>query len=139
MNEYEIEVLYQLVMEIGIDEVCLKMVQIYDFEKDGYFIFDFEYYFCYVKCFDGSYWFKLKGGNFCWRMWSLVVIIWDGRMVLCCFDKDVYYCMGDLVNQSFEDIWGFVEYQFFCCQILEDCSVIDICINCLEGVKVWVE
>lgn len=42
----------------------------------------------------------------CDKPWTSVTILWDGRVVPCCFDYDGIYELGDLKKQSLKEIWG---------------------------------
>ncbi|MFH1937501.1 MAG: radical SAM/SPASM domain-containing protein [Bacteroidota bacterium] len=70
--------------------------------------------------------------NRCFRMWSGCVITWDGKVVPCCFDKDAGHCMGDLKEQSFEEIWRGEKYRKFRGTILRNRKSVDICRNCSQ-------
>jgi radical SAM protein with 4Fe4S-binding SPASM domain len=41
----------------------------------------------------------------CDKPWTSVTILWDGRVVPCCFDYDGQYILGDLRTESLRDIW----------------------------------
>ncbi|MNJ83774.1 Antilisterial bacteriocin subtilosin biosynthesis protein AlbA [compost metagenome] len=138
-NEHQISQVQELADEIGIDEVRFKTAQVYDYENGNELIPDNEAYSRYVKQKDGTYRFKYKGGNSCWRMWSSSVLTWDGQVVPCCFDKDAQHTLGSLQEQSFESIWKSQAYRSFRNAVLQDRNSIEICTNCSEGAKVWVE
>lgn len=87
---------------------------------------------------DGSYRFKYKTADHCWRMWSGSVITWDGKVVPCCFDKDASHQLGALSDKSFNEIWQSELYRAFRAQVLKARNDIEICKNCSEGAKVWV-
>ncbi len=42
----------------------------------------------------------------CVRPWFIVTILWDGRVVPCCYDYDGKYIIGDLKVESLEQIWN---------------------------------
>lgn len=136
-NEHQIDEVYALAEEIGIDEVKLKTAQIYDYEEGNPLIPTNEKYSRYTKGSDGKY--KVKGDilNQCWKMWNSCVITWDGKVVPCCFDKDANHVFGSLSTESFEHIWTNENSQVFRQQIKEGRDKIDICTNCTEGCKVW--
>ena len=75
----------------------------------------------------------------CWRMWHSAVITWDGQVVPCCFDKDAKHVLGDLKENRFSEIWHSLRYNELRNGILSDRRSIDICANCSEGCKVWIE
>lgn len=138
-NEHQITEVQELATEIGIDEVRFKTAQVYDYKYGNELIPDNEAYSRYVKQKDGTYRFKYKGGNSCWRMWSSSVLTWDGQVVPCCFDKDAHHTLGSLQDQSFESIWKSPAYRSFRNAVLSDRNSIEICTNCSEGAKVWVD
>jgi len=41
----------------------------------------------------------------CDKPWTSVTILWDGRVVPCCFDYDGIYVIGDINKQSLQEIW----------------------------------
>jgi radical SAM protein with 4Fe4S-binding SPASM domain len=70
-------------------------------------------------------------------MWHSCVITWDGKVVPCCFDKDAKFVLGDLTQQTFEEIWNGKKYQDFRKSLLYSRQEIEICKNCTEGTSVW--
>ncbi|MCH2042795.1 MAG: SPASM domain-containing protein [Saprospiraceae bacterium] len=136
-NEHQIEEVYQLAEEIGVDEVKLKTAQIYDYQNGNPLIPTLEKYSRYARQKDGSYKIKNKLLNHCWKLWHSCVITWDGLVVPCCFDKDATYRLGDLKKSDFKTIWNDRSYQNFRQRILRGRNQIDICSNCTEGCKVF--
>lgn len=136
-NEHEIDGLYQLARETGVDEVKLKTAQVYDFKNGNDLIPMNDKYSRYRKNEDGTYSIKNYLLNQCWKMWNSCVITWDGIVVPCCFDKDADHRLGNLKDTTFEEVWTSDVYQNFRQQILKGRSSIDICNNCTEGCKVW--
>lgn len=41
----------------------------------------------------------------CDKPWTSVTVLWDGRVVPCCFDYDGLETLGDLGQQSLDEIW----------------------------------
>lgn len=138
-NEHEIPQVQALAEEFGIDEVRFKTAQVYDYQNGNPLIPENEAYSRYVKQKDGTYRFKYKGGNTCWRMWSSNVITWDGKIVPCCFDKDAKHTLGSLQEQSFDEIWRTPAYHAFRSTIFSNRNALEICTNCSEGAKVWID
>lgn len=136
-NEHQIEDVYKLAKELGVDDVKLKTAQVYDFENGNNLIPENEKYSRYKKTVAGKWQIKNKLLNQCWRMWSGCVITWDGLVVPCCFDKDAKHQLGDLKNHSFKEVWLSDGYNNFRKSILKSRKEIDICTNCTEGTKVW--
>lgn len=136
-NEHQIDDVYRIARELGVDQVVLKTAQIYDYKNGSDLIPQNEKYSRYKKNNDNSY--SIKNGllNQCWKMWQGCVITWDGKVVPCCFDKDAQYVMGDLTKNSFEEIWKGDAYQNFRSTLLRSRSEIEMCKNCTEGTRVW--
>jgi radical SAM protein with 4Fe4S-binding SPASM domain len=70
----------------------------------------------------------------CLRTWFSTVILCDGSVVPCCFDKDGEYVMGNLLTQSFEEIWRGSHYMEFRKQTMRR-RAYPICNNCTEGLS----
>jgi len=136
-NEHQIDEIYKLAEEIGIDEVKLKTAQVYEYEKGNDLIPTIEKYSRYKKNKDGTYSVKNKLLNHCWKLWHACVITWDGLVVPCCFDKDAQHRLGDMKDKPFKEIWQGEDYYKFRRQLLQGRDQIDICKNCTEGCKVW--
>lgn len=136
-NEHQIQDVYKVADEMGVNQVVLKTAQIYDYKNGSDLIPSQETYSRYKRNNDGSYSIKNEMLNHCWKMWQSCVITWDGRVVPCCFDKDAHYVLGDLSKNSFEEIWNGDKYNDFRASLLRSRSEIEMCKNCTEGTKVW--
>jgi radical SAM protein with 4Fe4S-binding SPASM domain len=136
-NEHQIQDVYKIAGELGVDQVVLKTAQIYDYKKGSDLIPSQEIYSRYKKNSDGSYSIKNELLNHCWKMWHSCVITWDGKVVPCCFDKDAHYVLGDLNKNSFDEIWNGGKYNEFRASLLRSRNEIEMCKNCTEGTKVW--
>lgn len=136
-NEHEIEAVYQIARQTGVDEVKLKTAQVYDYEHGNPLIPTIDKYSRYKQQPDGTYRVKNKLLNHCWKLWHSCVITWDGKIVPCCFDKDAQHQLGNLQQQSFTQIWHSAPYYRFRSALLKSRKEIDICANCSEGTKVW--
>lgn len=136
-NEHQIEDVYQLAKELGVDEVKLKTAQVYDYKNGNPLIPENEKYSRYKKQKDGTYTIKNSLENNCWKLWHSCVVTWDGKVIPCCFDKDANHKLGDLQLHSFDEIWKGEKYQSFREQLFVGRKQIDICKNCSEGTKVW--
>ncbi len=42
----------------------------------------------------------------CYQPWLWMLVLWDGRVVPCCYDYDGRYVLGDLKKQSLKSIWN---------------------------------
>ncbi len=136
-NEGQVDEVYELAKELGVDKVSLKTAQIYDFVNGNELIPENDKYSRYRNNGDGTYSIKNDLENQCWRMWSSCVITWDGDMVPCCFDKDSQHKVGNVFENSFQSVWKGGELKSFRNAILKGRDQIDICRNCSEGTKVF--
>jgi radical SAM protein with 4Fe4S-binding SPASM domain len=136
-NEHQIEDVYRLAADIGVDEVKLKTAQIYDYKQGNSLIPLQSTYSRYAKQDDGSYTIKNQLLDHCWKLWHSCVITWDGWVVPCCFDKDAKYKLGSLKHEDFLSIWHSETYSIFRKNLMKGRDSIDICTNCTEGCKVW--
>ncbi len=136
-NEHQIEEAKALGKELGIDKVAFKTAQLYDYKNGNALMPTIKKYNRYRQLPDGSYTFKNKLKNQCWKMWHSTVVTWDGAVVPCCFDKDAAHQQGFLKDSRLKEIWGNKKYNSFRQQLLTSRKSIDICQNCTEGSKVW--
>jgi radical SAM protein with 4Fe4S-binding SPASM domain len=136
-NEHQIPEVYALAEKLQVDQVVLKTAQIYDYHQGSDLIPKQERYSRYRKNADGTYTIKNALSDHCWKMWHSCVVTWDGRVVPCCFDKDAHFVLGNLSQNSFEEIWTGEKYQQFRKSLLRSRSEIEICKNCTEGTRVW--
>lgn len=137
-NEHQIEDAKALAEQMGMDEIRFKSAQLYDYENGNPLMPQNEDYSRYRLGADGKWKIKNKLLNQCWKMWHSCVVTWDGKVVPCCFDKDAQHPMGS-ANEGFKDTWRGEEYHRFRTQILSGRDQLDICKNCTEGTKVWME
>jgi radical SAM protein with 4Fe4S-binding SPASM domain len=138
-NEHQVDEVRRLAREIGVDEVRFKTAQVYDYEQGNPLIPTLDRFSRYRQLPDGSWRVKNRLLHHCWKLWHACVITWDGRIVPCCFDKDAQHQLGDLRQQPFRTIWKGPAYLQFRQQLLRGRDQIDICTNCTEGCKVWVD
>ncbi|MFN0033299.1 MAG: SPASM domain-containing protein [Flavobacteriales bacterium] len=136
-NEHQTDDVLRLADELGVDEVRFKTAQVYNHEHGNPLIPTTDKYSRYTKRSDGTYAIKNSLDNHCWRMWSGCVVTWDGLVVPCCFDKDATHRLGDLKQNTMQEIWNNAAYKSFRSQLFRSRSEIDICANCSEGTKVW--
>lgn len=136
-NEHQIDEVYKLAEELGVDEVGLKTAQIYDYEEGSPLIPTIDKYSRYKQTPSGKYEIKNPLDHSCWKMWHSCVVTWDGKVVPCCFDKDAHYQLGDVSETSFEELWHSKPYNNFRHLLLQSRSNIEMCKNCSEGTQVW--
>lgn len=137
-NEHEIEEIKNLFEENKLVKLEIKTAQIYDFQEGENILPENKNFSRYQKL-EKEIRIKNSFYNECWRMWHSAVVTWDGKVVPCCFDKDAKYAMGDLSKVSLNSIWNNEEYQNFRQKLLKNRKEIDICTNCTEGSKVYID
>lgn len=138
-NEHQIPEIRQLAEELGVDALSFKTAQVYDYEFGNPLIPADEHLSRYRRLADGRYAAKAKLHDHCWKLWHGAVITWDGLVVPCCFDKDAQHQLGDLKQQSFAEVWRGSAYDDFRTRLFSGRNQIDICTNCTEGCKVWLQ
>ncbi len=70
----------------------------------------------------------------CFRPWRSITVLWDGRVVPCCYDYDSKYVIGDLNKESLDEIWNGRRMRELRRQhILNDFSENILCGSCNEG------
>lgn len=131
-NEHEIEDVKRIAKEIGVDKLEFKTVQIYSKDDLSFLPSDHKLSRYNAKNSD----FKLKTGllNRCRRLWTQPVINWDGELSICCYDKDLQFQIGNIAEQSFEDLWFGSAMNKIRRQILKGRDKFAICRNCGEGI-----
>ncbi|MDP4289844.1 MAG: radical SAM/SPASM domain-containing protein [Bacteroidota bacterium] len=132
-NKHQIEAVKAFGAEVGVDEVQIKSAQIYDFDKGDNSLIDDNKYSRYERTGDGAWHIKSRLPNRCWRLWTTCVATWDGMIVPCCFDKDADHRLGDLREDSLQQIWEGEPYQLFRKRVFANRRQITICRNCSEG------
>jgi len=69
----------------------------------------------------------------CDKPWSSMTVLWDGRVVPCCFDHDGLLTLGDTTKQSLVHIWrGEPARQLRSCHRLGDFSHASLCARCKD-------
>ena len=140
-NEHQIEDAKKLSEELGFDEIRFKSAQLYDYENGNDLMPENDQYRRYRQLKSGKWVIKNKMENHCWKMWHSTVITWDGKLVPCCFDKDATHQLGNIKGPQagIKEVWKGQAYQEFRKAVLSGRKNIDICRNCTEGTKVWLE
>lgn len=119
------------IQEIGntysVDIVTFKTVQLYDTEnldllpsqKNSRYILQ-----------NGK--LELAGPikNSCWRMWSSIVISWQGNVIPCCFDKNHDFAYGNCNDISIKEIQNSIITKNFKTKVHSQRKNIKMCRNC---------
>ncbi len=135
-NEHEIDLVRDFSRKIKADKFTLKSAQIYDYEEKTHLIPSDKSLSRYIQDEDG---WKInnKLENECWRAQSGCVVTWDGFMVPCCFDKDATYQLGNVLEDSVDEVFQGEKRQKFLQNIQSNRKAIDICTNCTEGKRIF--
>jgi radical SAM protein with 4Fe4S-binding SPASM domain len=70
------------------------------------------------------------GTNGCIRPWISMCVLWDGRVVPCCFDFNGDYTMGNINDSCVADLWNNNAFIKFRQMSSESNNPPDICLNC---------
>lgn len=131
-NEHEIPRVKSMARQIGIDKLEFKTVQIYK-EEDLIFLpvnHEFSRYHIQGNKFE----LKTELLNRCRRLWTQPVINWDLELSICCYDKDLQYRIGNILEHGFYQLWTSSVMNRFRTEILNNRSQFEICRNCGEGI-----
>jgi radical SAM protein with 4Fe4S-binding SPASM domain len=53
-----------------------------------------------------TYPMRVKPRHFCARAFEQIMVLWDGRVSLCCFDGDGDVILGDLNTQTLQEVYN---------------------------------
>lgn len=131
-NEHQMNDVRQFAYVLGADVVELKTAQIYDMKDPNGIIPVNDKHSRYIRS-GGDEW-KLKSSlpNHCFRMWSAVVVSWDGNVLPCCYDKDANFSYGNLNDSDIQKILYSKEANEFRTAVFSCRKEMDICSNCPE-------
>lgn len=131
-NEHQMQQMQEFAKQSGVDKLAFKTVQVYNFDAGSTIIPTLKSKSRYKLASDGSWVMANRIRNHCHRIWSSLVITWDGNVVPCCYDKNADHLTGNLLDESLDEIWKNEYYTGFRKQVLQKRSEIDICRNCGE-------
>jgi MoaA/NifB/PqqE/SkfB family radical SAM enzyme len=110
-NEHQIPSIRKIAESLNIP-LRLKSMQVLNKEEAGDWLpVNGRYRRYSLK--DGRYVIKNSLPDRCARLWFNPVITWDGKVIPCCFDKNGEYIMGDMMNETFREIWDGPKYRLF--------------------------
>jgi radical SAM protein with 4Fe4S-binding SPASM domain len=131
-NEHQMQEMREFATLAGVDKLAFKTAQVYNFDAESTIIPALKSKSRYRQTTDGEWVMARKVRNRCHRIWSSLVITWDGRAVPCCYDKDANHQMGNLLDEPLSEIWKNQHYTAFRRQVLKNRSETEICRNCGE-------
>jgi len=97
-NKYDCEKFKELWNKKGIDELVVSPLSILD-SSDKTLVEQGD-----NELFSKQ--FKNKENNYCVEPWIGVTVTVDGKVLVCCNDYDEKYILGDLKENSLEEIWN---------------------------------
>ncbi len=131
-NEHELVKVREMSKEIGVDKLEFKTVQIYKPEDLEFLPRDHK--LSRYSIFEDSFELRTQVLNRCRRLWTQPVINWDGELSICCYDKDLFFRIGNVNNHPFAELWQSEKLMKIRNTILRDRKSIEICRNCGEGI-----
>ncbi len=132
-NEHQIEEVRMLGKKLGVNRTVIKSLQVYDFFSNLDMLPSERKYSRYTVHNNGEVIIKNRLKNRCRRLWHTMVILQDGSVVPCCFDKDAQCILAKYPERSLHDIWKGKEAFQFRQKILNSRNKIKMCCNCTEG------
>jgi len=131
-NEHQMNQMRDFARQSGVDKLSFKTAQVYNFDSESTIIPTVKEKSRYRQKSDGSWVMANKIRNRCHRIWSSLVVTWDGKVVPCCYDKNADHLAGNLLDEPLSEIWKSQHHKAFRRQVLKNRSGIDICRNCGE-------
>lgn len=130
-NEHEVEEIQKLAKEIGVDELILKTVYLFNDAKmaEKYLPND-KKYSRYLTEEGVACKTSIRPG--CDGLWIGVNINYDGTIVPCCFDTHEKFKFGNIIDtEDFtRDIWNSEKFVNFRKNVWEDKASVTMCKNC---------
>jgi MoaA/NifB/PqqE/SkfB family radical SAM enzyme len=133
-NEHELAQLRSLSKEWGADRLLIKSLYLHDAADAEEFLPASERYRRY-QLHAGDLLRKQKSSRPCPRLCYSSVILWDGNVVPCCFDKDGTYPVGQAFEPLAELYHGKAIRDFRSRQSSADAP--QICQNCSDGLELY--
>jgi radical SAM protein with 4Fe4S-binding SPASM domain len=131
-NEHQVSQMREFAREADVDKLSFKSAQVYNFEEGSLIIPTLKGKSRYRQLPDGSWVMARKIRNRCHRIWSSLVVTWDGKVVPCCYDKNADFPTGNLLEDSLDRIWKNQVAQSFRRKLISNRTDIPICRNCGE-------
>lgn len=116
----------------GADVVEFKKAQFYNPNDEGSLLPQNPDYSRYVYNTESGWQLKQNKKVGCKRLWSAIVVTWDGNVLPCCYDKDADFIFGNLTQDHFKTITHTQSAKIFRKNVLKSRTYYDICQNCGE-------
>lgn len=130
-NEQEWSTFRREYKRLGADILTMKTAQLYDYEHGSPLMpTDTRYARYKWNARTRTYVPKHALVNRCYRLWSGCVVDVHGNILPCCYDKQHAHVLGNVLRQSFRDIWHGEKAAAFRQTVLKHRSAVPICTNC---------
>jgi radical SAM protein with 4Fe4S-binding SPASM domain len=131
-NEHQMKQMREYAKQAGVNKLSFKTAQVYNFDATSTIIPTLKSKSRYRQTSGGKWVMANKIRNRCHRIWSSLVITWDGKVVPCCYDKNADHQTGNLLDEPLSEIWKNQHYTDFRRQVLKNRPENVICRNCGE-------
>jgi len=134
-NEHQLEDIQKLRKSLGVDRILFKTMQIEDFSTAQHYLpTDQKWQRYHIERNSLK---LIKLAYRCDRLWYSTVILSDGRIVPCCFDKNGKYSFGNIKTEPLNKIWTSHAYRKFRQRVIQNRYKIEICRNCSQNQKIF--
>jgi len=131
-NQHQIIQMREFAKHAGVDKLSFKTAQVYNFKADNTIIPTVKEKSRYRQNSDGVWTMAKPIRNRCHRIWSSLVVTWDGKVVPCCYDKDADHVTGNFMEETLIETWKNHRYSAFRRQVLKNRAEFEMCRNCGE-------
>lgn len=134
-NESEIPAARTLAKKLGVDRILFKSLQVENAQEAAQFLPQANRFRRYLN---KQLQLKRPAEIICRRLWRSTVLLSDGRLVPCCFDKNGRFHVGTpTAGVGLKQLWHGERYHHLRNQMLHAHQIGPICLNCTEGVKIY--
>jgi len=131
-TENRLDEIRKMAFAHGADAVEFKKAQFYNPNQEDSLLPQNPEYSRYGYSPEQGWQLKRKSSKGCKRLWSSLVITWDGNVLPCCYDKDATHVFGSLNTNSLSATFRSPEAESFRKQVFNQKKSIEICQNCGE-------
>jgi radical SAM protein with 4Fe4S-binding SPASM domain len=131
-TENHLEEIKALALQTGVDKVEFKKAQFYNPNAEGALLPSDKKYLRYVFSDEKGWILKNQQNRGCKRLWSNMVVTWDGKVLPCCYDKDAEYAFGSVLQKEIPQIINNSTSQKFRKNVLKNRTNYPMCGNCGE-------
>ncbi len=134
-NLEEVKSAKRLAREWGVDRIVFKTAQLENrAREEGETWLPDDPHLRRYDLVNDRWILRRSASFFCKRLFSSAVVLWNGDVVPCCFDKDGKYIMGNTLQNGFKEVWKSAKFQEFRKNWIPRRRPL-ICENCTEGLR----